>query len=116
MKLTTENSPSELHPWLSELNALYELYAQAMDYKRRRAELKGWDFVKAWAFVAYAYCKDIWFNLTTASEIFNDPAQEATVTARLKRYRKSGTPQQQALAEFLCDQVLDQGDPDGNHC
>jgi len=103
-------------PSLGWYDALYELYAQVMDYKRRRAELSGWKLAMAWGFVVYAYYRDMRFNFTTATAIFNDPAKELTVTARLKRYRKAGTQKQQALAEFLCDQVLDKGDPDGNHC
>lgn len=115
-RLTITNCPSALHPWLDELNELYQMYLKAMDYKRRRAELSRLELARAWAYVAWAWWRDGWFNLTTAADIFDDPAQEWTFTARLKRYRKTGTPEQEALAEFLCDHILDQGDPDGNHC
>ncbi len=116
MTLTTQNSPAALHPWLKELNALYAIYAGVMALKRRRDQLHGRRRVGAYLYVAYGYVRDVWFNLTTASKIFNDRARELTVTARLKRYRKTGTKAQAALAEFLCDQVLDQADPDGEHC
>lgn len=118
-RLTITNCPSALHPWLDELNELYQMYLKAMDYKRRRAELSRLELARAWAYVAWAWWRDGWFNLTTAADIFDDPAREWTFTARLKRYRRRPfeyPAETVALAEFLCDQVLDQGDPDGNHC
>lgn len=116
MILAPYNTPTPLHPWLDELNALYAIYVNVMDLKRRRDDLRGLGRVWAYLYVAYGYACDVWFNLTTASKIFNDCARELTLTARFKRYRKSGTPEQAALAEFLCDQFLDQADPDGDHC
>jgi hypothetical protein len=116
MRLTPDNSPSPLHPWLDALNALFVIYVRVMEMKRHRDQLRGRSRVAAYLYVAYGYARDVWFNLTTASRIFRDPPRELTVTARLKRYRKTGTKEQQALAEFLCDQVLDQADPDGDHC
>ena len=98
MMLTTDNAPAALHPWLEELNALYAIYVKVMDLKRRRDELHGRRRAGAWLYVGYGYARDVWFNLTTASKIFNDRARELTLTARFKRYRKTGTPEQAALA------------------
>lgn len=115
MILTTENTPAPLHLYLKELNALYRIYVRVMDLKRRRAEISGAELALDWLYVVYAYWRDVWFNLTTAARIFGEPAQELTFTARLKRYRQ-GNDEKAALAEFLCDQVLDEPDPSGNHC
>ena len=89
-----------------------------MDLKRRRGELKGLGLVRAWSYVVYAYTRDVWFNFTTASEIFNDPARfdRMTFTARLKGYRQGPGGEKAAIAEFLCDHWLDQEDPAGDHC
>jgi hypothetical protein len=116
MTLTPENTPSALHPWLDSLNALYDIYVRVMLLKRKRAELRGLSLAAAYGYLAYAYARDVWFNLTTATRMFCDPAREFTFTARLKRYRAGGTTTQAAIAEFLCDELLDQADPDGDHC
>ncbi len=121
MILASYNTPAPLHPWLDELNDLLAIYERVMDLKRRREALRWWRRPSAWAYVVYGYTRDVWFNVTVAADIFRDPARELTLTARLKRYRKTPlvTPadrERAALAEFLCDQVLDKGDPDGNHC
>ena len=118
MELTRENSPSLLHPYLEEINSLYQVYIKTMELKRRRDELGGIELIKAWAYVSYAYARDIWFNLTTASWMFRDAAQlsKLTFTARLRGYRLGRDLSKAAIAEFLCDHWLDQADPSGDHC
>ena len=115
-KLTAANTPSTFHPWLDELNGLYEVYVRVMVLKGLRDQLHGAALLKGYLYAGYGYARDVWFNLTTASKIFNDCARELTVTARLKRYRKHGTLAQQVLADFLCDKILDAVDPSGEHC
>jgi hypothetical protein len=117
VELNVKNTPFEaLLPYLDSINNLYRVYVKVMQIKKNRDNLHaGWRVV-AWIYVTYGYIRDIWFNLTTASKIFNDSAQELTFTARLKRYRKEGDKEQEAIAEFLCDQWLDQVDPSGDHC
>lgn len=116
MKLTEQNTPSQFHPYLIELNRLYEMYLLVMDLKRNRASLSWWELLDAYIFVSWAYLCDVWFNLTTASKLFKDGPRELTLTARLKRYRKGADKEKIALAEFICDSLLDQADPDGEHC
>lgn len=116
MNLTAQNTPAPLHPWLEELNSLYRVYLKVMVLKEQRDTLSHIELMGAWCYVGYGYVRDVWFNLTTASRIFNDRARELTLTARLIRYRHGTDQAKAAIAEYLCDQVLDQGDPDGNHC
>lgn len=116
MKLTKKNSPALLHPYLEEINSLYRVYVRVMDLKRARKDSGGMWRVKAWAYVLYGYVRDIVFNLTTASRIFNDSAQELTFTARLTRYRNGEDREKKAIAEWFCDTVLDKVDPSGDHC
>jgi hypothetical protein len=117
MKLTKKNSPSLLHPYLDPINSLYQIYVRTMQIKKNRDNLhSGW-LVLAWVYVSYAYIRDIWFNMTTASQMFKDPFEwnRLTFTARLKGYRK-GKGEKAAIAAFLCDHWLDQEDPSGDHC
>ena len=117
MILDRNNSPELLHPYLDEINDLYDVYLQVMHIKSIRDELKGREKIRAYLYVAYGYVKDIYFNLVTATRIFNDGPRELTFTARLKRYRQGDGPLwREAIAEFLCDSILDQGDPSGDHC
>lgn len=117
MILDRNNSPEALHPYLDEINDLYAIYLQVMHIKSIRDQLKGREKIMAWLYVAYGYAKDIYFNLVTATRIFKDPPRELTFTARLKRYRKGNAfPWREAIAAFLCDAILDQGDPSGDHC
>jgi hypothetical protein len=114
--LTTENSPKALHPYLKEINSLHRVYVRVMDIKRRRDSIHGIELVRNYAYVVWAYVRDIWFNCTTAAQLFKERAREGTFTARLKRYRKGDDKEKAALAEFLCDHWLDQDDPSGDHC
>jgi hypothetical protein len=116
MNLTVENSPKALHPYLVEINSLYRVYVRVMDLKRRRDTIRGVELALDYGYVAWAYGRDVWFNLTTGTRIFNDPARELMFTARLKRYRLGHDQAKAALAEFLCDEWLDEVDPDGDHC
>ena len=115
-KLNTKNTPAELHPYLFELNELYLIYLRVMEFKRDRDLLNTRQLAGAWIYVGYGYLRDVLFNAFTATRIFRDMPHEFTFTARLKRYRKGNDKKKQTIAEFLCDSVLDQGDPDGDHC
>ena len=116
MNLTVENSPKPLHPYLEEINSLYRVYVRVMDLKRRRDTIQGIELAPDYAYVAVAYLCDIWFNWTTGVKIFNDRARELMFTARLKRYRLGDDKAKAAIAEFLCDEWLDEVDPSGDHC
>jgi hypothetical protein len=116
MDLTTENSPKALHPYLKEINSLHRVYMRVMDLKRRRDSIHGTELMIDYAYVAWAYVRDVWFNCTTAARLFKEPAREWTFTARLKRYRQGTDKAKAALAEYLCDEWLDKDDPSGNHC
>lgn len=117
MELNIKNTPfTALLPYLDQINSLYHVYERVMYLKRLRDELHPLTRAFAWVYVFYGYIRDIGFNLFVAPKIFGDRARELTLTARLKRYRKEGTGENAAIAEFLCDQWLDQRDPSGDHC
>ena len=66
------------------------------------------ELVAAWVYVGYGYLRDVGFNLVTATRIFRDPPREITFTARMTRYRLGSNREHAAIAEFLCDEWLDQ--------
>ena len=116
MNLTKKNTPTQLHPYLDQINSLYEIYLNVMWLKKNRDKLSTFKTFTAWLYVFYGYLRDVGFNLWTGTKIFKDPPREFTFTARLKRYRNGNDKEKAAMAEFLCDSWLDQGDPDGDHC
>lgn len=113
--LTKKNSPEPLHPFLPEINSLLAIYIRVMELKRTRHKMDKSQLMKAYLYLAYAYLRDVGFNWWTGTKMFKDLPREFTFTARLKRYRKA-LDEKAAIAEFICDFVLDQHDPDGNHC
>ena len=58
-----------------------------------------------------AYLLDVAVNLTIASVVFVDLPREATLTARLHRYRRGW---RHTVARFICERLLNPFDPD--HC
>ena len=118
MNLTQDNSPELLHPYLEAINSLYAVYIHTMQIKEKRDNLHAGELIAAWIYVIYAYSRDVWFNMTVANRIFKDRFtwNRLTFTARLKGYRKGTDLEKIAIAEFLCDQWLDQADPSGDHC
>lgn len=59
---------------------------------------------------------DFFANITVATVIFLDLPKEWLVTARLKRYVQGESGWRQNLANWVCNNLLDVFDPDGNHC
>ena len=103
---------------LAFLNVFYVLYVLVMGiyraHLRRRMHWYHWALL--WWAVALGLLADVVANLTVACVVFRDRPRELLVTSRLKRYRVSGTPRQQNLAAFICDNLLDLFDPNDNHC
>jgi hypothetical protein len=60
---------------------------------------------------------DFVLNVTVGSVIFLDPPREWLLTARLKRYHgNAASGWRGKTAEWICTNLLDQFDPDGDHC
>lgn len=113
--LTKKNSPQPLHLYLPEINSLLGIYIRVMELKREREYLSKPKLISAYLYLAYGYLRDVGFNWWTGTKLFKDLPREFTFTARLKRYRERND-EKAAIAEFFCDFVLDQHDPDGEHC
>ena len=59
---------------------------------------------------------DVFVNLFVAPVIFLDPPRELLVTSRLTKYRTGNSHWRRVIAEYVCDNLLDIFDPNGNHC
>ena len=128
MELAKYNTPADLHPYLDEVNWLYNMYKDVMAIKRRKlaGDIKWYEYPRLYAFVWWAWLCDVWFNVVIGSKIFKDPAQEFTFTARLKRYKKDYDCEltqfetewewRANLACWICKELLNKEDPDGHHC
>jgi len=61
------------------------------------------------------YAMDIVANITVASLLFKDIPREWLVTTRLKRYQE-GDGWRKDWADWICTNLLDPFDPNGDHC
>lgn len=103
------------------LNIFYVLYVFVMGVYRAHlaGKLRWYHWVLLWWVVLIGLVMDFIVNCTIAWVAFLEPPREWTVTTRMTRYRAPktlGTPWQQALSAFICDNLLDPFDPNGEHC
>jgi hypothetical protein len=66
--------------------------------------------------VAFGYIMDAVVNLAVASFLFFDPPRELLLTSRLNRYMREATDWRFIMAKYICDNLLDMFDPNGQHC
>lgn len=95
---------------------LWVLYLAAMNVKRNLANMHPVAKAHGYVLVAIAAAYDLAVNVVIGTVLFADPPRELMLTARLKRYRKTPGTWRAKLAAFVCDRLLDQFDPNGDHC
>lgn len=91
------------------------LYLAVMSLARHRHELKPVVKAHAYLLLAVAYPFDMVLNMVVGTLVFLSPPLELTLTGRLKRHQRDGG-WRGAAAAWVCDNFLDQFDPDGQHC
>jgi len=103
---------------LAFLNIFYVLYVAVMGIYRAflAGKLCWYHWALLWWVVLIGLAFDVLANCTVAWFVFEERPREWLVTTRLTRYRKTGTTSQQSIAAFICDNLLDLFDPNGDHC
>ena len=99
--------------------AFWALYVLSMGLYRAYLlkRLIGFTKVLAYPIVVFAGAVDVVANLTLANILFLDLPHELLVTTRLKRYKAGDiTGWRYALANYICENMLDVFDPSGDHC
>lgn len=66
--------------------------------------------------VVVALLSDCLGNVVIATALFLDPPREALFTDRLKRYKAESFGWRGAVADLICEHLLDVFDPTGDHC
>ncbi len=96
----------------------WALYVFAMGIYRAQlaGRLKGVNFVLALPIVIVALAVDVITNLVIAPIVFLDVPRELLVTSRLIRYMAGPAGWRRTVAMYICDNMLDVFDPNGNHC
>ena len=96
----------------------YGLYVLVMGVYRAHlsGNLKWYHYCLLGPWVAVGFSVDVVCNITLAAITFWEIPKEWLVTTRLTRYRAKGTPEQQSIAAFICEDLLDLFDPTGDHC
>lgn len=67
-------------------------------------------------FLLIGVLMDVLANMTIASVLFAELPHEWMVTTRLTRYNNFEYGWRSRIAEFVCTNLLDVFDPNGNHC
>ena len=100
------------------MNVFYVLYVTVMGIYRAylSGNLRWYHWALLWWIVVVGWTVDVIANCTVAVIMFGERPKEFLVTTRLTRYRTSGTPYQQKVSQFICDNLLDLFDPTSNHC
>lgn len=103
---------------LAFLWAFWAVYVLVMGLYRAHLthRLRGLNAVLALPCVLLGYVMDVAANLLVAPVVFLDPPREWLVTARLLRYKATGTGWRCRLATAICDGLLNVFDPTGDHC
>jgi hypothetical protein len=72
----------------------------------------------AYVLLGIGLALDALLNLVVGTLLFLDPPREWLLTLRLMRYLRNVHERawRRDLAEWLCDHLLDQFDPNGTHC
>lgn len=78
--------------------------------------LHGLNRILASPVVVFGIVIDVFSNMIIAPVVFLDLPREWMVTQRLSRYIKTDTGWRAALAERICNGLLDAFDPTGDHC
>lgn len=81
-----------------------------------QCKLTGLNKILAYPIVIIGMFIDIFANIAIAPFIFLDLPKELLVTTRLIRYRNRDAGWRNKLATYICDNLLDVFDPDGDHC
>lgn len=97
---------------------LWGLYVLIMGLYRARLanRLTRASLVLGAPYIALGYLVDFAVNVTIASLVFVELPRELLVTNRLMRHQLSGTGWRRNLSMWICDNLLDEFDPSGNHC
>jgi uncharacterized membrane protein len=66
--------------------------------------------------LAIGYLSDFLVNVLVCTVLFLELPREWVVTARVSRHKKTSTGYRQALAAWVCVNLLDPFDPSGCHC
>lgn len=103
---------------LAYLYAFWCAYVLVMGIYRAHLSkrLTGLNRALAYPVVIAGALMDVAANWIIAPIIFLDRPREAFVTQRLVRYKAEDQGWRGALAELICDRMLDIFDPSENHC
>lgn len=98
------------------LYALWLLFILSMSFKRAWPYMHPVAKVLAAPVLIVGAVVDAMVNVL-ASLVFFDPPRELTLSHRLKRYNTDFADDwRAAIADWVCTHMLDQFDPDGDHC
>lgn len=106
-----------LYPFLA-LYALWLFYLAVMNLKRAsdNGGLSRPAMIFGAPIILIGFSIDVLVNLTVCTVLFVEIPQEKTVTARLTRHKFHSTGWRQAIAAWVCVNLLDKFDPSGCHC
>ena len=92
------------------------LYLAVMKLKEQRKNMRWFAKANAILLLAVAYPIDVLLNAMVGSLIFLEPPRELVLTSRLKRHKAANFGWRAVLANWICERLLNQFDPDGRHC
>lgn len=103
---------------LAAVYVLWLFYLAVMNLKRAKiaCRLSRPALVLGLPVLAVALAIDVTVNLTLVTLVMLERPREWTVSARLTRHLHSGSGWRQALAGWVCSNLLDAFDPSGSHC
>ena len=91
------------------------LYLATMNLAAHRKDM-GWVAkIHAYILIAFALVMDFILTVVVGTVVFASLPKEWTLTDRLKRHKLEGGWRAK-LASWICQHLLDQFDPDGDHC
>ena len=102
----------------STLFVTWIFYLAVMNLKRHRAQLHPIAKIHAYPLLFIGLIFDFLVNVVVGTILFLDLPQETLLTGRLKRYHRIAYENtwRAQLADWICTHLLDQFDPDGDHC
>ena len=92
------------------------LFLAVMNLKAHRDTLHPVAKAHAYLLLAVGLVVDLALTVVVGSILYLDPPREWTLTGRLKRYRAGPDDWRKILATWICEHLLNQFDPGGNHC
>ena len=97
--------------------ASWVLYLAVMNLARYRDRMHPVAKAHAYALLGFALAVDLVLTVVVGTLLFLDWPRELTLTARLKRYHaEAAGTWRDSVARWICQHLLDQFDPDGDHC